>query len=56
MNAGFFGEVSQSEFGVTMTQALIDLGILNSSSGVSNEPLLKFIHNGKIKYINKKLL
>lgn len=54
--AGFFGTVSQADFGITMTQVMSDLNITEGTAQNVNEPLLKFIHNGKIKYINKKTI
>jgi len=54
--AGFFGSVSQADFGITMTQLMSDLGITEGTAQNTSEPLLKFIHRGKIKYINKKAI
>ena len=53
---GFFGEVSQSTFGKTMTSVMSDLGITNGAAQNTSEPLLKFIHDGKVKFINKKTI
>ena len=51
---GFFGEVSQSTFGKTMTSVMADLGITEGTAFNTSENMLKFVHNGTIKYINKK--
>lgn len=56
MDAGFFGEVSQGDFEITMTQVMSDLDITGGIAQNTSEPLLKFIHDGKIKYINKKTI
>jgi hypothetical protein len=58
-NAGFFGLCTQEDFfGNTTdnmdTPIMSDLGISQGTVQNTTEPLLKFIHKGKIKYINKK--
>jgi len=54
--AGFFGQTSQTDFGRTMTQVMSDLGITQGTAQNTSDPLLKFIHQGKIKYINKRTI
>jgi hypothetical protein len=56
LDAGFFGLTTQEDFGTTMTQVMSDLGITQGIAQFTTEPLLKFIHKGKIKYINKKTI
>ena len=56
LTTGFFGEVSQADFGITMTQVMSDLGITQGTAQFTTEPLLKFIHDGKVKFINKKTI
>jgi hypothetical protein len=53
-NAGFFGLTTQTDFGGTMSQVMTDLGITQGIAQFTTDPLLKFIHKGKIKYINQK--
>lgn len=55
-SAGFFGETTQADFGITMTQVMSDFGITDGDPQFTADPLLKFIHNGKIKFINKKTI
>ena len=55
-NAGFFGQVSQADFGITMTQVMSDLGISQGTAQFTDDGLLKFIHRGKIKYINRRTI
>ena len=52
--SGFFGLVDQTDFGTTMTQVMSDLGITGGLAQFTTDPLLKFLHRGKIKYINQK--
>jgi len=52
--AGFFGQTTQADFGITMTQVMSDLGITEGPAQNTGDDLLKFVHNGKIKYINQK--
>ena len=54
--SGFFGTVSQEDFGITMTQVMSDLGINQGTAQNESDPLLKFLHRGKIKYINQKTI
>lgn len=54
--AGFYGEISQTDFGITMTQVMSDLGITEGTDQNTSEPLLKFVHDGKVKFINKKTI
>ena len=54
LQAGFFGQVSQADFGITMTQVMSDLGISEGTAQFTDDGLLKFIHRGKIKYINRR--
>jgi hypothetical protein len=56
LDAGFFGLTTQEDFGTTMTQVMSDLGISQGNPQFTTEPLLKFIHKGKIKYINQKTI
>jgi hypothetical protein len=53
-NAGFFGKTTQTQFGRTMTQVMADLGITQGTAQFTTDDLLKFVHNGKIKYINQR--
>lgn len=56
-DAGFFGQVSQAVFGRNMLQILEDLELDQEGDewpdGI-NDFLLKFIHRGQVKFINKK--
>jgi hypothetical protein len=52
--SGFFGLVDQATFGTTMTQIMTDLGITQGTAQFTTDPLLKFLHRGKIKYINQR--
>lgn len=55
MTTGFFGLTTQAQFGKTMAQFDIDLGTHITGININlNEDLLKFIHNGKIKFINRR--
>jgi hypothetical protein len=54
--SGFFGTVSQEDFGTTMTQVMTDLGITQGTAQFTTDPLLKFRHRGKIKYINQRTI
>jgi hypothetical protein len=55
-SAGFFGTATQAQFGRTMTQVMSDLGISEGTAQFTDDPLFKFIHNGKIKYINQRTI
>jgi hypothetical protein len=37
-----------------MTQVMSDLGITQGTAQFTTDDLLKFVHNGKIKYINQR--
>lgn len=52
-NAGFFGEVSTSDF-ITGYELARSIGLTAGVSQCSNEPWLKFSYIGKIEYIAKK--
>jgi len=54
--AGFFGTTTQADFGITMTQVMSDLGISQGTAQNTSDDLLKFVHNGKIKYINQRTI
>jgi hypothetical protein len=56
LDAGFFGRTTQQQFGTTMTQVMSDLGITQGTAQFTTDRLLKFIHRGKIKYINQKTI
>ena len=56
LDAGFFGLTTQEDFGTTMTQVMSDLGISQGTAQNIGDPLLKFIHRGKIKYINQRTI
>jgi len=54
--AGFFGKTTQAQFGRTMTEIMSDLGITQGTAQNTGDDLLKFVHNGKIKYINQRTI
>jgi hypothetical protein len=54
--AGFFGKTTQTQFGRTMTDIMTDLGISQGTAQNTSDDLLKFVHNGKIKYINQRTI
>jgi hypothetical protein len=39
-----------------MTQIMSDLGITQGNAQFTTDPLLKFVHRGKIKYINQRTI
>ena len=53
-SAGFFGLTTQGDFGITMGEVVSNLGITQGTAQFTNDPLLKFVHQGKIKYINTR--
>lgn len=60
-NAGFFGLCTQEDFfGNTTdnmaTPIMSSLGISQGTAQFTTDPLLKFIHKGKIKYINQRTI
>jgi hypothetical protein len=60
-NAGFFGLCTQEDFfGNTTdnmaTPIMSSLGISEGTAQFTTDPLLKFIHKGKIKYINQRTI
>jgi len=54
MTAGFFGEVTTTEFGADHADLYTLIGLTDGTLQNQTEPLLKFIHDGKIKFIPKK--
>jgi hypothetical protein len=54
--AGFFGLVSQEDFGISMADVMSTFGINQGTAQNESDPLLKFLHRGKIKYINQKTI
>ena len=53
MNAGFFGEVTTSDF-ITGDELARLIGLTAGTSQYSNEPWLKFAYMGNIEFIAKK--
>jgi hypothetical protein len=51
--AGFFGEVSTSTMGITHNDIMQTLGITQGTTINTDVGWLKFIHNGKIKFIGR---
>lgn len=56
MTAGFFGQATQTQMGITMTQVMSNLGISQGTAQFTTDGLLKFIHRGKIKFINRRTI
>lgn len=56
LTTGFFGETTVAEFGANMdtVQNLLGISDNDSTTHNANENLLKFIHQGTVKFINKK--
>ena len=54
MTTGWFGEVTTTEFGVDHREIDTLLGLSAGTPQNDTEPFLKFIHDGKIKFIPKK--
>jgi cytochrome c1 len=54
--AGFMGYVGQTTFGTTMTSAMSTLNLTQGSTQFLTDPLLKFRHAGKIKFINQRAI
>ena len=52
--AGWFGEVTTAEFGADHREIDTLLGLSVGNTQNDTEPFLKFIHDGKIKFIPKK--
>ena len=52
--AGFFGEVTTAEFGADHADLYTLIGLTAGTLQNQTEPFLKFIHDGKIKFIPKK--